>query len=81
MTAPLGRRQHCGSCRYFWPALTSISGFANRHDDGECRIMPPKVNDGPDHSYADGLGWGWRIWPAVSPDDWCGAWTDREESP
>lgn len=56
----------CTVCRFFHPALTTIEGYANRKNDGECRRRSPR-SDPP-----EGERYGWRIFPAVYAEDWCG---------
>ncbi|MFE1601603.1 hypothetical protein [Methylobacterium sp. ID0610] len=56
----------CSACRWFHRGPTTANPFANRPDDGECRRHPP----GLDNEVAASPGW--RVWPAVFDDDWCG---------
>lgn len=56
----------CRQCRYFNHGLTTAVGFANRKNDGECRRAPPIINEESSEFR------GWRVFPAVFAEDWCG---------
>lgn len=54
----------CAQCRFFHDDLTSVGMHAKA---GECRKNTPMIEAVP-----AAPRWGWRIWPAVWPSDWCG---------
>lgn len=55
----------CSNCAYYHPAE------AMGHK-GECHYHPPQVvqTGDADHPIIK------SVWPAVSPDSWCGQWDD-----
>jgi len=63
--------RRCSTCRFFHDRLTSVHEIFTLADEpcraGECRAAPPRLQ-------TDEMDPGWRIWPAVWTDDWCGAW-------
>ena len=70
--------ENCHLCRFFREGLTSVSLLTDQ-TTGECRKQPPRFEQRGACEY------GWRIWPAVYGDDWCGSfepdrsWAENQE--
>ena len=66
--APEPVRNVCSQCVHF--NLGQNAGREIQAEHGECRRYPPNIG-------SDGDGDSFYYWPVLSPDEWCGEFSQR----